>query len=165
MAQLKRQLAKIEGWGADLDPANRPAVPMEKPSEVLTPRGKVTVRQVPTVKIHKSIEHPDLTPVFGTSCPPSGLSGRLRDFAYRFSEGRMTHWLTLLLADRVNVVEGIVEDLRKGRVPNPIKERGWKSELTHASSARKRRGLLIAGVSFGAIGLAVILSRRLRENV
>src|SRR5215210_1454020 len=61
---------KVNGWGADLDPANRPAIPRELPSDVTTPRGDVGERQVPTMKVHQSIEHPDLTPVFGTSCPP-----------------------------------------------------------------------------------------------
>jgi hypothetical protein len=33
------------------------------------------------------MEHKFLTPVFGTSCPPRGVSGALRKLAYRkFSE-------------------------------------------------------------------------------
>ena len=48
----------------------------------------------------RSIEHKFLTPVFGTSCPPKGLSGAIRKLAYRrYSEGRAAHWL-LLLAGR-----------------------------------------------------------------
>lgn len=144
MAKGKGQMAKIEGWGADLDPANRPAVPMEKPSEVLTARGKVPERQVAKVKIYRSVEYPDLTPVFGTSCPPSGLSGKLRGIAYRYSEGQLAHWLTLLAADRVNVIEGVLDDLVKGRYP-------------------KRRGLLAAGLGVGALGLGVFLIRRARR--
>jgi hypothetical protein len=54
--------------------------------------------QVPHVKIHKSTEHGKLTPVFGTSCPPSGISGRIRDYAYTFSEGRLARWLMLMFA-------------------------------------------------------------------
>jgi hypothetical protein len=42
-------------------------------------------QQVPKIKIHKSTEHGQLTPVFGTSCPPHGLSGMIRDFGYKFS--------------------------------------------------------------------------------
>ena len=43
-------------------------------------------QQVARVKIHKSIEHGKLTPVFGTSCPPKGLSGLIREVDV-FSQG------------------------------------------------------------------------------
>jgi hypothetical protein len=56
----------------------------------------------PRSKIHKSTEHGRLTPIFSTSCPPAGPSGRLRDIGYRYSEGRLARWMTLMLADRVN---------------------------------------------------------------
>ncbi len=87
-----------------------------------------------------------LTPVFGTSCPPHGLSGSLRDFAYSFSEGRIAHWLTLMLADRVNVVEDVLLDLAQGRVPNIPKEMGLASELKYnrAGLARKAAIALVA---------------------
>ena len=32
----------------------------------------------------------------------------------------------LILADRVNVVEGVFKDLKQGVVPNLIEELGWK---------------------------------------
>ena len=38
-------------------------------------------RQHPTVRVLHSSERAGLTPVFGTSVPPSGLSGRLRSLA------------------------------------------------------------------------------------
>ncbi|MET8352074.1 MULTISPECIES: BBE domain-containing protein [unclassified Micromonospora] len=44
-----------------------------------------------------------LTPVFGTSCPPKGLSGVIRRYSSRrYSEGRAAHWLLLLAADNFN---------------------------------------------------------------
>src|SRR5688572_17791780 len=117
---------RVEGWGADLDPANRPAVPKEKPSSVLNVRGNnVPERMVPPHTIHMSPEHPDLTPVFGTSCPPRGISGALRNVAYQYSEGRLAHWMTLMLADRVDVLEGMVEDLAKGQIPDFFGEKGY----------------------------------------
>ena len=45
------------------------------------------------------------TAVFGTSCPPRLLSGTLRRLAYKIPEHRAEHWMTLLLADRVDVWE------------------------------------------------------------
>src|SRR5829696_1643120 len=113
---------KEDGWGVDLDPKNRPMYPMELPSDVTAVRGDaVPPRQEQRVRIHKSTEHPDLTPVFGTSCPPRGLSGKIRDAAYHFSEGRLAHWMLLLLADRVDVVEGMVDDVAHLRSPGYIK--------------------------------------------
>src|SRR5687768_8596009 len=93
----------IRGWGSDLDPKMRPGVPRDKAPEIGVEQLYPAIpQQVPRIRVHKSTEHGKLTPVFGTSCPPSGLSGRLRDFAYRFSEGRLSRWMTLMLADRVN---------------------------------------------------------------
>ena len=66
-----------------------------------------------TVKVFHSTERPGLTPVFGTSTPPSGVSGLIRGVAFRYSENDLRHWLMLLFADRVNVVEGLLEDGRE----------------------------------------------------
>jgi hypothetical protein len=44
-----------------------------------------------------SIERPGLTPVFGTTVPTSGVSGAMREMAFRFSESDLRHWLLLLL--------------------------------------------------------------------
>jgi hypothetical protein len=47
----------------------------------------------------RSIEHAMLPPVFGTTCPPKGLSGVIRRHAYaKYSEARAAHWLLLLAA-------------------------------------------------------------------
>jgi hypothetical protein len=76
----------------------------------------------------KSIERPNLSATFGTPVPPSGLSGMIRRFAFKFDESEYGHWLNLLLADRVNVVEGVIDDLLHGHVPNCFAEEGWKAE-------------------------------------
>lgn len=147
-----------EGWGADLEPARRPAVPKEKPSSVQNVRGNdVPERMVPQVRIHMSVEHPDLTPVFGTSCPPRGISGALRDVAYQYSEGRLAHWMTLMLADRVDVLEGMVEDLARGHVPDFFGEEGYDADLR---KSRRRRDLMIAGGVLGTVAAAILLSGR-----
>lgn len=100
----------MPGWGADLDRSNRPGVPMER----LPPQAdrEAPEQQARTVEILHSTEREGITPVFGTSVPPRGLSGRIRRKAFRHSENDARHWLLLLMADRVNVVEGLVEDVR-----------------------------------------------------
>ena len=109
-------LASIPGWGADLDPANRPAVPMEHhPPRLPGLHWDLPAEQLSDVEVLHSIERPSITPVYGTSCPPSGLSGWIRRRAFRHSENNVRHWMMLLMADRVNVVEGLLHDTRKSR--------------------------------------------------
>jgi len=151
---------RIKGWGSDLDPATRPGVPRDKAPEIgvesLYPRIQ---QQVPKVKIHKSNEHGKLTPVFGTSCPPKGLSGVIRDFAYRFSEGQLPHWQTLLLADRVDVVEDVLGDLARLRVPNLVKELGLGAQWRY-NRAGFVKGAAIAGLCL--VGLVAYARSRRR---
>ena len=105
---------RIEGWGADLDPRDRPAHPKERtPPRLDNVPWDEPEQQARSVEVFVSTERPGITPVFGTSVPPAGLSGALRRRAFRRSENDIRHWLMLLLADRVNVVEGLVEDARK----------------------------------------------------
>jgi hypothetical protein len=121
--------AEIPGWGSDLDRSVRPGVPRDKAPQIGGENLYIEVTpQQPPHRIHKSTEHGQLTPVFGTSCAPRGLSGRLRDIAYRYSEGRLVRWIGLMFADRVDVIEGVVSDVANFRPPNLIRETGIKSE-------------------------------------
>ena len=149
----------MQGWGVDT-PANRPAVPKEKPSTVMTPRGAMPARQPMRMKVFKSTEHPDMPPVFGTSCPPRGLSGKLREVAFQYSEGQMTHWLTLMLADRVNVIERAVIDALHGKPDHYIDEKGWKAKLKYDDGANLRRAVTVGACVIGAVALGVAVSRR-----
>lgn len=101
----------VPDWGADLNRDNRPGVPMER----LPPRAdRITPEQQKrTVEILHSTEREGITPVFGTSVPPRGISGRIRRKAFRHSENDARHWMMLLMADRVDAVEGMLEDARK----------------------------------------------------
>lgn len=103
--------AGISDWGADLERESRPGVPMERtpPKADREPPEQQNV----TVEILHSTEREGITPVFGTSVPPRGLSGRIRRNAFRHSENDMRHWLMLLMADRVDAAEGMLEDLRQ----------------------------------------------------
>ena len=129
-ATMNSDLARrIPGWGADLPRENRPAARKEathRPGNGID--WDIADKQVPTVRINQSTEHARLTAVFGTSTPPRGLSGALRNWAYRFSEGRLRRWLMLLAADRIDVVEGVIGDLAHGRIPNVFAEMGLGAE-------------------------------------
>lgn len=111
---LGPDVSTIPGWGADLDPADRPGYPKERmPPRLHNVHWTRPEQQQSDVQVFHSTERPGMTPVFGTSVPPSGLSGVLRKRAFRRSENDVRHWLMLMVADRVNVVEGLFEDLRK----------------------------------------------------
>lgn len=99
--------ARIPGWGADLDPAVRPSVPRELSDGVPAHAHWRLPEQQPELEPReRSVEHARLTPVFGTAAPLRGLSGRVRRLAYaRYSEARAPHWLLLIAADRIEVVE------------------------------------------------------------
>jgi len=153
--------ATIAGWGSDLDPNVRPGVPRDKApdigAEMLYPDIEP---QRPPHRIHKSTEHGQLTPVFGTSCPPLGMSGKLRDAGYRWSEGRLVRWITLMFADRVDTIEGVFSDFAKLRPPNVIREMGLASEWRH-----NRKGVVrAAAVTALALGAAYLLARRRRPR-
>lgn len=151
--------ARIPGWGTDLDPASRPGVPRDKAPEIGAESLYIDVEpQVPPHRIHKSTEHARLTPVFGTSCPPRGLSGRLRDFAYRHSEGRPSRWMALIAADRVDAIEGVVSDLLHGRPPNVVREMGLRSEWQH----NRQRVFKVAAAATVAVAVLYLLRRRPR---
>lgn len=108
------KFAHIPGWGADLARENRPAVPMERtPPRLDVPWSDPPPRQPMNVEILKSVERPDHSRVFGTRLPPKGLSGVIRRAAFKRSENDIGHWLMLIAADRVNVVEGLCEDVRR----------------------------------------------------
>ena len=62
--------------------------------------------------------------LFGAGSVPTGLSDTIRRFDFKFSESTYFRWLPLILADRVSMIEGIVDDLKRGHIPNIIKERG-----------------------------------------
>ncbi|MDQ4032140.1 MAG: hypothetical protein M3332_07705 [Actinomycetota bacterium] len=124
---------RIPGWGVDLDRKNRPSYPRERfePAETGA-HWDFPERQEEKWPRERSIEHKFLTPVFGTSCPPKGMSGMIRKYAYKkFSEGRAAHWLLLLAGDRVDAVESHLRSFLTVRPDNPITETGVLSEFSH----------------------------------
>ncbi|MCC3272131.1 hypothetical protein MUK71_15695 [Arthrobacter zhangbolii] len=173
--------ARIPGWGADLDPKDRPAVPKLQFDPTLSgAHWEFPERQEEKYPRERSMEHKFLTPVFGTSCPPKGLSGVMRRYAYsRYSEARAAHWLILLAADRVDAVESHLASFVSLRPDNPVTETGVLSEFSrhgYASRAGRKRAdtnhqwidpLLVGGPwLLAGAGLATAIgaaARRLRK--
>lgn len=103
---------------ADRDPKDRPGVPMYG-GQARGGAGEVAVRppldqQPQTVPVLIGVEVDRLTPVFGTSVPPKGLSGAIRRFAYSIPEHKAGRWMMLMLGDRVDVIESRI---RRNPVP------------------------------------------------
>lgn len=150
----------IPGWGIDADPENDPTYPMKNYTGADHDRLNYerAPQQPQSVEILHSNERPTITRVFGTSTPPSGLSGMLRRFAFKYSEGSSAHWLTLILADRINAVEGIVDDLAHGHIPNIFAERGWNAEWKY-----NKKGL-ITKVAVTVVATTVIIALLSRKK-
>jgi hypothetical protein len=144
----------IPGWGMDADPENEPTYPMKHYTG--DDHNHINYERSPqqpmTVEILQSIERPAPTVVFGTSVPPSGLSGAIRRYAFKNSEDRYRHWLPLILADRINVFEGIIDDIKTGQLPNPIKEGGLAMEWKY------NRAALLKKAATAVIATAVVIA-------
>lgn len=162
--------ARIPGWGVDLNPADRPSYPrLQYPAETGA-HWDFPERQPEKWPRERSVEHAFVTPVFGTAQPPKGLSGVVRRYAYaRFSEGRLAHWLLLVVGDRIDAAEHRLRSFASTRPDVPAT--GVGSEFTHGG-LRSRRGrsdarhhvldpVVVAGPWIAAAGAAVLGARRL----
>ena len=170
--------ARIPGWGADLDPADRPSVPRERFDPTLTgAHWEKPDRQPEKWPRERSVEHTELPPVFGTTCPPKGLSGVIRKLAYaRYSEGQSAHWLLLIAGDRVDTVESALRSFVSLRPDNPItqtgvlaevKRHGVRSRLGHNRADVKHHWMdpVIVGAPWaGAVAAVVLTVRRIRRR-
>jgi hypothetical protein len=88
------------------------------------------------------------------------MSGMIRRAAFKETENDLRHWWLLMLADRIDVVEGLVEDLARGHVPNVLGEMGIKAEWQH-----NKRGLVQkAAIGAAAAGIAWYLLKRRRGS-
>jgi hypothetical protein len=161
--KLDRKIANtpkdIPGWGMDADPENDPTYPMKTRNGADYERinYEKPPQQPQTIEVLQTIERPTITRVFGTSTPPAGLSGSIRRYAYKYSEGNATHWMTLILADRVDVVQGIIADIKNGHFPNLIAELGWPAEWKYN---RKKFVTRLAVKALAYTALYMLLFRR-----
>ena len=160
MQHTAKDPSQIKGWGVDADPRNDPTYPMKhrNDGEHAGYSWERPQQQPIDTEILHSIERPNVTSVFGTSTPPSGLSGVIRRIAFRYSESSYGHWLPLMLADRVSVVEGVLGDLKHGHVPNVFAELGWKAEWKYNRNSLVRR--ILVRVVLITAAVAYFRSRR-----
>lgn len=146
--------ADVPGWGVDADPDNDPTWPMRDRSRDDGP-GLNWVRpdvQLADVEILQSVEHVRQPAAFGSSTPPTGLSGVIRRRAFRFSESQWGHWLLLMLADRVNTVEGLIDDLGRRSPPD--------ARTRQSLRRRPHEGAFVSAVAVIALAGAVLARRR-----
>ncbi|PRY51284.1 hypothetical protein LY71_102350 [Geodermatophilus tzadiensis] len=166
--------ARIPGWGVDLDPADRPSYPrLQYPADTGA-HWDFPERQPGSEGREHSIEHAFVTPVFGTAQPLRGPSGAIRRYAYRrFSEGRLAHWLLLVVGDRVDAWEHHLQSFVSGRPDVPAS--GVRTESTHGG-VRSRRGrsdvrhqlldpVVVTGPWVAGAGVVVLGVRRLLRAV
>ena len=162
---LVKELSEIKGWGVDADPKNDPTYPIKHRTDE-EKKGYSWERpkqQEMNVEILRSVERPTVTAVFGTSVPPKGLSGKIRRFAFKFSEGSFAHWIPLLMADRVNVVEGIIDDLKQGYFPNIFEEKGGRARWKYDKKTIVKN--VLTGVAFKAFILTIILCGKRKQKI
>jgi len=157
----------IPGWGVDIDRTNDPTYPMRDRSGETSPDLSWTPppAQPQSVEVLQSIEYIRRPAVFGTSTPPSGLSGMIRRVAFRYSESQWAHWLLLMLADRINSVEGVLGDFAHGRPPNLYREMGMASSLRHdREGVIAKSTITLALVAVAGIALGYHLTRPRRPK-
>ncbi|HEX5858307.1 MAG TPA: hypothetical protein VFY91_09385 [Microbacterium sp.] len=165
--------ARIPGWGADLDPADRPSYPQERTDLITGAHWDFPERQPETADRERSIEHKFLTPVYGTAQPLKGASGAIRRLAYdRFSEAQAAHWLLLIVGDRVDAIGSHVVSFASLRPDNPVTQTGVLSEgRRRPIASRFGRGrvdqkhawldpLIVAGPWIAAAGALVFVAAR-----
>ncbi|MET4108958.1 MULTISPECIES: hypothetical protein [Hymenobacter] len=155
MKKTAQDFAHIPGWGIDADPKNDPTYPnRHRTGEEHDGRSwERPTQQVLDREVLHSIERPDYTAVVGNSVPPSGLSGMIRRFAFKYSENSYLHWLPLVMADKVNVVEGLLDDLAHGTVPNIWAEKGYNSEWKHDKKSLFIKLGTVAALTAGVVYL------------
>ncbi|SDG58231.1 hypothetical protein SAMN04487996_12055 [Dyadobacter soli] len=158
MKKTLEDYSHINGWGIDQDPLDVPAYPMKRRTENDN-KGMIWERpaqQPERVEILHSNERPGVSAVFGSPNPPSGLSGKLRRFAFKYSESHVMHWIALLVADRINMFEGVAEDFKSGHIPDVFSEMGGRAEIKHNAKGLAKK----AFIGLAAVTLVVALLRR-----
>ena len=148
--------AQVKGWGVDANPKNDPTYPMKNRNngEHAGYSWDRPPQQPISVEVLHSNERPNVSATFGTASPPAGVSGVIRRAAFKYSENSYGHWLPLMLADRVDMVEGVLDDLSYGQVPNIFGEMGWKAEWKHNRKSLVTR--VLVGTVIASVALAYL---------
>src|SRR3954453_12851302 len=176
MRETPEQLrARIPGWGADLDPADRPSHPkLQYAPESTGAHWRFPERQPGAEGRERSIEHAFVTPVFGTAQRLHGPSGLIRRLAYRrYSEARLAHWLLLMAGDRVDAWGSHLRSFASLHPDNPVTQTGVLSESSADGTSRRGRSdrrhhlldpVIVAGPWAAAAGAAFLGVRRLARR-
>lgn len=95
-----------DGDPVDAIPEDRPGVPREAPTDLgaKQPTDEPSSQEGREERLSRATLD-RATPVFGTAQPLHGTSGRLRRWAYSVPEHRAHHWMLLMAADRVDLLE------------------------------------------------------------
>jgi hypothetical protein len=144
--------------GFDGPTERRPGEPMHAPPAPAAgaPTSPPTEQAGVERRLHRaSLDRP--TPVFGTAQPLHGASGLVRSAAYRIPEHHARHWLLLMTADRVDVLEDAVGALL-----------GWPLSALGAGKVADRLRSnplpLLAGLVVGALVVSRARARRAAET-
>lgn len=159
MKKTAKDYSHIKGWGLDADPKNDPTYPMKHRTDEEHEgySWKRPPQQPINIEVLHSNERPNITAVFGTSIPPKGLSGMIRRIAFKYGEGSFAHWVPLIVADRVNVIEGVFDDLRRGYIPNIFAEQGMKAEWKYNPRGLAKK--IAVGAVLTAAAIALLYSK------
>lgn len=162
MENTSKNYSHINGWGIDANPENEPTYPMKRYTghDHRRLHWERPMQQLESVEVLHSNERPTVSAVFGASLPPSGLSGAIRRQAFKYSESSFSHWIPLLLADRINVVEGFLDDFRRGRIPNIFVEKGGKAAWKHDRKGVLTRITVGTVLTVGVLAALLIKKRR-----
>ena len=132
-------------WGVDRDLSRRPGVPMMRAPQ-LWPNARLDIEPMDPARSaafkHGRPNKP-WPPVFGTTCPPKGLSGVVRKWASSFPDHKPQHWLLKLLGDRVDSAEHTLRKLAPLAVPAVaagLLGRMYLKESRGTRAARAHRG-------------------------
>lgn len=153
MENSNKDYSHIKGWGIDADPKNDPTYPIKNRTNAEHDgyNWDRPTQQPINIEVLHSNERPNVTAVFGTSMPPRGLSGMIRRYAFKHTENSYAHWLPLIMADRVNVVEGVIDDLLHGHIPNIFAEKGGNADWKYNRKAVYQKIAVVAVLAAASV--------------
>ncbi len=139
--------------GYDQALERRPGVPMETVPRVDSgAHWRIPERQRKRTQHYRRRGLRELTPVFGTAQPPRGVSGLMRRLAYRIPEHKARHWMLLLAADRVDVLEGRLGEA----LARPLR----LTPLAGLGDTVEKNPLRVIGAAAAGLVLSGVLIRR-----
>lgn len=159
----KSKVAGINGWASDLEKS--PGRPHQANEEtILTDfHDPIAVKQQPKVEVLLTNERGSYPPVLSNLAPPKGLSGIIRRRAFKYSENTMRHWLMLMGADRIDMVEGWIEDIKEGKKPMILPRMEFRTldhlrRISDQGMKNNQDRAIVAATALGVVGVGVIAS-------